>query len=603
MTVAQTAPGVYAVTFTGAHANLNFGEATGATIAAVTGLVPRPDSSVDVRTATVHDGTTSPDLAVVQTIDTSAATGGTYVLHFVLPNSQGVLQDVHTGGIRWNASAADVFSALSSVLNPNNTNPALPFTDNVAVELHNGVYTITFRGSMRAESIAYIDLSGLTGTATVLTRMSGIDYYDVDTLNVSTGSGNDVVNVQGTTATTNVSTGAGNDRFYVSSGANVGLADHPSFISGTLNGLLGTLNINAGTGRQTLMISDEASAVGDAHALITRDTHAAQLVDPDLSSTGEIFLIGFAPQGISIAAAATGNFAGGITIWTGSGDDHVVVNATHNRAGVNEVTTLNTGLGNDTVTVTLTDGTDGEFVLDTQGPDENVLHLSNPVQTGDYNTPADGVGITLSGTPSTTLTPDQFVVDAALDSIGVMVSPPPGTVATVTLTKPTVTAFTLGSSHSVSFGGPLSLGSTDTLTATVNGVAVDPSQMHVDLANGIVTFDSTSGMPVGALVLIEIIRHLTQQFALPQATGRDDDIVDASGSTLPLTIFGGQGNDTITAGVGGDVIFGDRGRVLWFEPGTVVPPIPQEGLSVADMTTSSRSPSRSPAAAARPPTA
>ena len=101
------------------------------------------------------------------------------------------------------------------------------------------------------------------------------------------------------------------------------------------------------------MISDEASSVGDTNAVMTRDVHAAQLVNPTLSSTADIYLTGFAPGGISLAVASGGSFAGGITVWMGSGADHVVVNATHNRTGFNEVTTLNTGLGNDNVTVNL----------------------------------------------------------------------------------------------------------------------------------------------------------------------------------------------------------------------------------------------------------
>ena len=48
-------------------------------------------------------------------------------------------------------------------------------------------------------------------------------------------------------------------------------------------------------------------------------------------------------------------------------------------------------------------------------------------------------------------------------------------------------------------------------------------------------------------------------FALNAEEG--DDSVDASPSTLPLVIFGGEGNDTIDAGQGNDVVFGDKGRV------------------------------------------
>ena len=46
------------------------------------------------------------------------------------------------------------------------------------------------------------------------------------------------------------------------------------------------------------------------------------------------------------------------------------------------------------------------------------------------------------------------------------------------------------------------------------------------------------------------------------ATDADDDRVHGQLSTLPLVVFGGQGDDVIDGGTGGDIIVGDRGRVL-----------------------------------------
>src|SRR5207253_3418840 len=86
---------------------------------------------------------------------------------------------------------------------------------------------------------------------------------------------------------------------------------------------------------------------------------------------------GLAPASIDYLAAAgsAGNFADGITMWAGYGDDGITIDGTHQRdAFVRTITTLNTGLGNDTVTVDLTATTignrlqDGFFVLNTQGP-------------------------------------------------------------------------------------------------------------------------------------------------------------------------------------------------------------------------------------------
>ena len=86
-------PNVFSVIFSGSHAGLDFSQLTGAVVAPVTLLVAAPDASALVTSSTVRDGTTSPDRGNVQTIDVGGATGS-FVLHYVLPNSQGVLQDI-----------------------------------------------------------------------------------------------------------------------------------------------------------------------------------------------------------------------------------------------------------------------------------------------------------------------------------------------------------------------------------------------------------------------------------------------------------------------------------------------------------------------------
>lgn len=252
-----------------------------------------------------------------------------------------------------------------------------------------------------------------TLTATRLSGLDlavGIDYFAIETFNLDLGAGDDVFNVQGTSAVTNLNAHDGDDRFYVSSVAALDQTTKltTDFLTGTLDNVAGTLNINAGLGRHLLMISDASSSAANGSALT-----------PALINN--VLVRGLSPGDITYQTDAAGNFADGITIWSGDGADFINVTGTHERTGVRTITTLNTGLGNDTLTVTLLHGTDGFFVLNTQGPDQDGL-----------------------------------------------VNPP-----------------------------------------------------------------------------------------------GDDDVVDASASTLALVIFGGQGNDQITGGSGDDVVFGDRGRVYF----------------------------------------
>ena len=130
------------------------------------------------------------------------------------------------------------------------------------------------------------------------------------------------------------------------------------FLTGNLDDFRGALNLDLGLGRHRLFISDEASTHADDYAITgsigdARGKSTTGLVGErrDLGHAGS------APAGISYKAAPGGNLFDGVVYWTGSGDDTVFVDGDaqpHRRAAKRTTTMLNTGLGNDNVTVDLT---------------------------------------------------------------------------------------------------------------------------------------------------------------------------------------------------------------------------------------------------------
>src|SRR5712691_3465996 len=253
------------------------------------------------------------------------------------------------------------------------------------------LYVLNFQGNLRrfdrglGLGTVVVGATHLTGTASVRTRMDGIDYYGVENVNIRTGSGADVINIQGTTpgsqgffqgggtAVTNIATNNGDDRAYVSSNADLdgmSATNGFMFLTGNTDDVRGALNLDLGAGQHRLFISDEASSPDDIGAISRNITDlGAAGAGLDTSTPGTIFVGGLAPAGISYKATNSGNFYDGIIYWSGSGNDQFNVFATEPSLDATHrtITSFNSGLGDDTVNVKLLAGTDGFFVLNTSG--------------------------------------------------------------------------------------------------------------------------------------------------------------------------------------------------------------------------------------------
>ena len=214
-----------------------------------------------------------------------------------------------------------------------------------------------------------------------------------------------------------------------------GSREKPQFLAGDLDDVDGTLNLDFGTGRNNLLVSDEGATAGDPNVLMTDQYAAAHGRDANVAATAEIFLVGLSTGSITWRAAPWPTRPPA-TSPTGSGSGpapaptRFTVDGTHRRAGLRTTTWLNTGLGNDTAHGDADQrhraGSDGFFVLDTQGPNDHLLNLrllGLDLQTGDEPTAADVLGIRVNGVA---LDPSRYVVNTKADTIGLFDSFAPG---------------------------------------------------------------------------------------------------------------------------------------------------------------------------------
>jgi Ca2+-binding RTX toxin-like protein len=232
---------------------------------------------------------------------------------------------------------------------------------------------LTIEGSEPASGsdVLNVDDSGDTGantgaltagTITGLGMTGAIAYGTVETLNIDLGSGGDTFTIESTHAgethlhanggadTVNVQSVAGESSVDGGSGddtINVGGAAPAA--GGTLDGLAAPLTVSGGDGVDMLNVDDTGDTESDSGAL----TATAIL---GLGMTGGIGYLDFETLVISL----------------GSGGNHFAITGTMRRDDAATMTIVNTGAGDDVVTVSLDAATDGPLVVNLQEGDNSL---------------------------------------------------------------------------------------------------------------------------------------------------------------------------------------------------------------------------------------
>jgi hypothetical protein len=377
--------------------------------------------------------------------------------------------------------------------------------------------------------ISWIPTSSASGGVTDLTVFGGSGGNTFDVTNTSnfyysttlrTGTGNDRVNVEGTTGTLRVFNPGGQDSVYVGSRGSVP--------GGNVQGINGAVIVTGlGGGPTTLVVDDGGDTTGRTVTV----------------SSGEVS--GLAPADISWTAtsSATGGVTG-LTINGGSGGNTFNVDNTSNFY---TSTLLNTGTGSDTVNVYATTG--ALNVNNPGGQDSVYVTVQGHVQ---------GIsgGVNVSGRGTTSLTVDDGSDRRALSAL---------------VTSSAVTG--LGNSAAVSYGSGVNaltvIGSQGASTytvqstragtaTTVNGGAANDTFQVGDAIHALSAFKGALTLNGGGgnntLDYSAYVGDVTVDLPLGLATAV------AGGVSNIQNVTGSQGNDLIVGDANANVLVGGTGR-------------------------------------------
>ncbi|MCP3939083.1 MAG: calcium-binding protein, partial [Actinomycetia bacterium] len=397
-------------------------------------------------------------------------------------------------------------------------------------------------------------------TITGLDMLSGIVYDNVETLNIDLGPLGDDFTIQSTHGgATNLNTHAGGDTVYVLSTFGLTKIDtEESTDTINVQTIDAATTIDAGSDNDLINVGSLAPATGGTVNSINALLTVIGNDDIDTLSVDDTGDIGPNTLGLTDSTITGLGMAEGITYATvenlilglGDGGNEITIEGTPPGN-----TSLNTGSGDDVVNIR---GTNGTLTVDTQAGNDIVNVGTLAPQIGGL---LDNIG-----------GPLNLIGGSEYDVVNVDDTGDTET-NSGTLTETTLTDF--GMQGDLTYDGieqlEISLGSgTDTMA--VNG-AMGPVGGFQPI-----TLVNTGG---GADdVTVSLSAGTDGFFALNTESG--NDTVDASSSTLPLIVFGGDDDDTITGGSANDVLFGDRGRVDYRDSaGTLITRL---GIGLAERT-------------------
>ena len=203
-----------------------------------------------------------------------------------------------------------------------------------------------------------IDDSGNTQPATLTLEENGftgfgmgsggLEYWEIETLNISLGSGGNTINVLGIAVPVHLNTGSGDDTVKVG-----GPTPRPSGDM-TLNRVVALLTLDGQTGNDTLYADDSGDNTDNSGVLSA--SAITGLLGTNLGMTGAIGYSHF--EGVDLAL--------------GNGNDTLTITGTTQQAGFRTQTVVSTGAGDDTVTVALNATIDGPLSVNLQAGNDTL---------------------------------------------------------------------------------------------------------------------------------------------------------------------------------------------------------------------------------------